>query len=315
MTDLTIRKAHPIVEAGYKLSLAEQRIVLLSLAQLDNRDITQRKVTLFAKDYSEKFNVPEKVAYRDLLNASKRLYDRSIILKGEDETTEFRWIESRTKYHTGEGRISFEFSRRVLPYLFDLDKRLGYTQYHLLSVSGFSSSYSIRLYELCKKLQGMQNQNIEIDEIRRILQIDDKYKEFKVLKRDVLSPSFLEINEKSDLLVKVEPLKRGRSIVALKFTINPKSSAVDIGEDLTKDGLTKLPQRPQVKAGSQQEWDYWRECLRIRNADYDRLKAADIRRPTKLLADLEKYNRKLGDTLKADELKEIIEKRKKNGTY
>ena len=132
MTDLIIRKSHPIVEAGYKLSIAEQRIILLSLAKLDNRNAEQSKVTLYAMDYARTFGLSEKIAYTELSKASKRLYDRSIILKGEDETTEFRWIESRTKYHKGEGRISFEFSRRVLPYLFELDKKLGYTQYELL---------------------------------------------------------------------------------------------------------------------------------------------------------------------------------------
>lgn len=226
MSDLMIRKAHPIIEAGYKLSLAEQRIILLSLAKLDNRNAEQSLVTLYVKEYAENFGVDETTAYRDLKNASKRLYERSIILKGEDETTEFRWIESRTRYHSGEGRISFEFSRRVVPYLFELDKRLGYTQYHLLSVSGFSNIYSIRFYELCKKLQGMQNQVVEVDEVRRMLMLEDKYREFKTFKRDVLNPAFKEINAKSDLLVEIAPIKRGRTIVALKFSIQEKKITV-----------------------------------------------------------------------------------------
>ena len=176
MTDLIIRKSHPIVEAGYKLSIAEQRIILLSLAKLDNRNTEQSKVTLYAMDYARTFGLSEKIAYTELSKASKRLYERSIILKGENETTEFRWIESRTKYHKGEGRISFEFSRRVLPYLFELDKKLGYTQYELLSVSGFTSNYSIRIYELSVKLLGMRNKTVSVEELRRILQLETKYK-------------------------------------------------------------------------------------------------------------------------------------------
>lgn len=251
MTDLIVRKAHPIIEAGYRLSLAEQRIILLSLAELDNRDVTQSKVTLYAKDYAEKFGIDEKLAYRDIQNASKRLYERSIILKGEDETTEFRWIESRTKYHKGEGRISFEFSRRVIPYLFELDKRLGYTQYHLLSVSGFNSTYSIRLYELCAKLQGMNNTIVEINELRRILQLDDKYKEFKFFKRDILKPSINEINKKSDLLIDVEQIKRGRSIVALKFAINQKDRSTR-----QIHGVFEEIKRPQVAKDSKAEGNW-----------------------------------------------------------
>lgn len=259
MSDLMIRKAHPIIEAGYKLTIAEQRIILLSLAQLDNRDADQANVILYVKDYAKHFGISEKLAYSELERASKRLYDRSIILKGENETTEFRWIESRTKYYKGEGRISFEFSRRVMPYLFELDKRLGFTQYELLSVSGFKSAYSIRLYELAIKLLGMKNQKVEINELRRILQLDDKYQEFKILKRDVINLACNEINEKSDLLLNIEPVKLGRKIVALEFQVAKKVKSTNIPR---LDGMRKIHgvfeeiKRPQAVKGSQAEGDW-----------------------------------------------------------
>lgn len=266
MTDLIIRKSHQIIEAGYKLSLAEQRIILLSLAKLDNRDITQSKVTLYVKDYAESFGLSETSAYTELQKASKRLYDRSIILHGEDETTEFRWIESRTRYHKGEGRISFEFSRRVIPYLFELDKRLGYTQYHLLSVSGFNSVYSIRLYELCKKIQGMANQVVDVDDIRRILMLEDKYSQYRELNKFVLKVAIAEINAKSDLFVSFEPIKRGRTIVALKFFITQARQAKQATEKTGKSAKSPPTEktrkiygvfdeicRPQVAKGSDAE--------------------------------------------------------------
>lgn len=262
MNDLIIRKAHPIVEAGYKLTIAEQRIILLSLAKLDNRNAENSKVTLYVKDYAQSFGLSETSAYSELEKASKRLYDRSIILKGEDETTEFRWIESRTKYHKGEGRISFEFSRRVMPYLFELDKRLGFTQYELLSVSGFKSAYSIRLYELTVKLLGMKNQKVEIEELRRILQLDNKYQEFKRLKRDVINLACNEINEKSDILLNVEPVKLGRKIVALEFQVTKKAKSIKVSKS---DGIRKIhgvfeeTNRPQVTKGSQAETDWVNE--------------------------------------------------------
>ena len=259
MSDLMIRKAHPIIEAGYKLTIAEQRIILLSLAQLDNRDADQANVILYVKDYAKHFGISEKLAYSELERASKRLYDRSIILKGENETTEFRWIESRTKYYKGEGRISFEFSRRVMPYLFELDKRLGFTQYELLSVSGFKSAYSIRLYELAIKLLGMKNQKVEIDELRRILQLDDKYQEFEILKRDVINLACNEINEKSDLLLNIEPVKLGRKIVALEFQVAKKVKSTNIprlGGMRKIHGVFEEIKRPQAVKGSQAEGDW-----------------------------------------------------------
>lgn len=280
MTDLIIRKSHQIIEAGYKLSLAEQRIILLSLAKLDNRDLTQSKVTLYVKDYAESFGLSETSAYTELQKASKRLYDRSIILHGEDETTEFRWIESRTRYHKGEGRISFEFSRRVIPYLFELDKRLGYTQYHLLSVSGFNSVYSIRLYELCKKIQGMANQVVDVDDIRRILMLEDKYSQYRELNKFVLKVAITEINEKSDLFVDVEPIKRGRTIVALKFTIKSKKSEVKTElkrpafPHKNKYGKFVSLNKDNPKMSNAEYGNYAKDCLKILEDFYSEL--ADV---------------------------------------
>ncbi|MFW9304138.1 replication initiation protein [Glaesserella parasuis] len=70
MSDLMIRKAHPIVEAGYKLTIAEQRIILLSLAKLDNRNVENSNVTLYVKDYAQAFNLSETSAYNELNKAS-----------------------------------------------------------------------------------------------------------------------------------------------------------------------------------------------------------------------------------------------------
>lgn len=259
MTDLIIRKSHPIVEAGYKLSIAEQRIILLSLAKLDNRNTEQSKVTLYAMDYARTFGLSEKTAYTELSKASKRLYERSIVLKGEDETTEFRWIESRTKYHKGEGRISFEFSRRVLPYLFELDKKLGYTQYELLSVSGFTSNYSIRIYELAVKLLGMRNQSISVEELRRILQLETKYKEFRELNKFVIKVAVNEINEKSDLLLNIAPLKQGRKVVALEFKVTKKTKSLTSKKTDSSRiiyGVFEEKSRPQVAKNSLAEGDW-----------------------------------------------------------
>lgn len=61
-----LEKMHPIVEAGYKLTIAEQRIILLSLAKLDNRNIENSNVTLYVKDYGSAFNLSETSAYSGL---------------------------------------------------------------------------------------------------------------------------------------------------------------------------------------------------------------------------------------------------------
>ena len=267
MANLTIYKSNELVEAGYRLSLAEQRMIILSLGQIDSRDLTQKKVTLYAKDYAKEWGVSEVNAMREIKQATSRLFDRYITLKNADETTKFRWIQSIAKYHKGEARISFTFSDDILPFLFELDFKLGVTKYELLSVSGFSSVYSFRLYELAVKLLGMRNQVIDLDEIRRILQLENKYPEYKEFNKFVLKPSLSDINEKSDLLLNIEPVKLGRNIVAFEFQIAKKAKSKKA--EPTPEGTRKIHgvfdeiKRPQVAKGSEAEGKWATQNLKL----------------------------------------------------
>ena len=59
---------------------------------------------------------------------------------------------------------------------------------------------------------------IYLDDFKSALGISDKYKEFKILaKRDVITPSVEELNQRSDLIIKFETIKKGRSVAALSF--------------------------------------------------------------------------------------------------
>lgn len=267
MSKLTIYKSNDLVEAGYRLSLAEQRMIVLSLGQIDSRDPKQKHVTLYAKDYAKQWGVNEDNAMREIKQASKRLFERYITLKNDDETRKFRWIQESVEHHKGEGRVSFTFSERILPFLFELDFKLGVTKYELLSVSGFSSVYSFRLYELAIKLLGMRNQVIDLDEVRRILQLENKYPEYKEFNKFVLKPSLSDINEKSDLLLNIEPVKRGRKIVALEFQIAKKAKQKK--SELTTSGTRKIHgvfdeiKRPQVAKGSESEGKWATQNLNL----------------------------------------------------
>nr|WP_267881416.1 replication initiation protein [Xenorhabdus nematophila] len=47
--------------------------------------------------------------------------------------------------------------------------------------------------------------------------LENKYKTFKSLNQLVLVPAIKELNEKSDLIVSVDTVKKGRTVVALHF--------------------------------------------------------------------------------------------------
>lgn len=309
--DLVVVKANSLIEASYRLSIDEIRILALTIGTMNpksDQKIFDFTVADFVREFPE---ISMDNAYKQIQAAIKRIYDRSVRTEDSTRVTEFRWVSSRT-YFKKEGRFRIAMTDEVMPYLTQLKGQ--FTQYQLKNIAYFNSVHSIRIYELITQYRNVGNREITVEDLKKWLQVEDNYSRWNNFKARVLDPAIAEINEKSDLIVGVEQIKRGRTIIALRFGIKPKQ-AVEKSKNFTKDGLTKLPQRPQVKAGSQAEWDYWKECLRIRKADYDRFKAEDIRRPTKLLEDLAKYYRKTGDTLNAEGVEKALESRKEKGTY
>lgn len=313
--ELVVVKANSLIEASYRLSIDEIRILALTIGTMNpksEQQVFDFTVADFVREFPE---ISMDNAYKQIQAAIKRIYDRSVKTEDSERVTEFRWVSSRT-YFKKEGRFRIAMTNEVMPYLTQLKGQ--FTQYQLRNIASFNSTHSIRIYELITQYKSIGNREITVEDLKKWLQVEDKYPRFNSFNEWVIRPALKEINEKSDLQVSVEQIKHGRAIHAVKFVISQKKHATQAVKNIqsfTKDGLTKLPQRPQVKAGSQAEWDYWKECLRIRKADYDRLKAANIRRPTKLLEDLEKFFRKTGDTINADEIVNVLEKRKNNGTY
>ena len=119
-------KSNALVEASYKLTLQEQRFLLLCISRLNSgTDVAspelQKTMTITAAEYFDSFpDMGRKNAEVQLQEAIDRLWDRSIILKDDEKREEFRWIQYRAQYARGEGKAQITFSDAVMPYLTQL---------------------------------------------------------------------------------------------------------------------------------------------------------------------------------------------------
>ena len=106
-----------------------------------------------------------------------------------------------------------------------------YAKISLSLQNRFNSKHSLALYELFVdyfnvKLGFSSTPEISIEQFRKLLGLtDNEYKTFKTLNRDVIKKAVEEINEKSDLFIKVEYTRRARNVVAVRFHIkgNPEN--------------------------------------------------------------------------------------------
>ena len=221
MSDLIAYKSNALVEASYKLTLQEQRCLLLCIGRLKSGSDAestelQKTMTVTAEEYFDSFpDMGRKNAEVQLQEAIDRLWDRSIILKDDEKREEFRWIQYRAQYAKGEGKAQITFSDAVMPYLTQLKGQ--FTRVVIKNISNLSRSYSIRIYELLQQFRSTGERIIALDDFRSMLDIEHKYQTYKSLNQQLLRPCVDELNQKSDLAVTLETIKKGRTVVALHF--------------------------------------------------------------------------------------------------
>jgi len=229
MSDLIAYKSNKLVEASYKLSLQEQRLLLLCISKIDSKEDApppedQRKMTVTAEELLTNFpDIGKQNVHMVLKECIDRLWHRSVIVWHEERREEFRWIYYRASYLKDEGTAVITFAPEVMPYLTSLKGQ--FTRLVVKHLSNLTSSNSIRVYEILAKVKHVAMNNvrdrsevIEVSDFRSMLRLDNAYSEFRELKRALITPALKEINQKTDLSVSFETVKTGRKVTGLKFT-------------------------------------------------------------------------------------------------
>lgn len=220
---ILVTKSNHLIEAGYKLSLNEQRLILSAIGQLDSRKPIPKDndFTITAAEFSETFGIPIKQAYETLDDAASRLYERDIKTYDRAAKTRgrFRWVDS-VKYWDGEAKVTLSFSRWVIPYLTLLHQQ--FTSYELKQVSQLSTAYAIRFYELLVQFLKTGERYITLEKLRELLELKEQYPRFYDLKKYVITPAIIDINEKTNLIVEWDVMKKGKNITGLIFVFQEK---------------------------------------------------------------------------------------------
>lgn len=228
-SELQVVKSNHIIEASYRLSVAEQRVILSAIGQVrrDQQVTDEVLYSVTAAEIARLCGTDQRTAYRDLQAAAERLQTRRVTLILEPDGITIRskrrrvtcWVQS-VDYIDQEGRVELRFGKDILPYLTGLQRE--FTRYALSDVAKMTSAYGIRLYELLMQWGDRGEREIALEDLRRWLQIEDRYPSIKDFKKWVLDPSVTQINEHSPLQVAWAQRKTGRRVSHLLFTFSPK---------------------------------------------------------------------------------------------
>jgi len=230
--DFLVVKHNKLIEAGYKLSLAEQRVLLSCISQIDSRKKIDpgTRFEITAGSISDLMNLPLKQSYEVLFNASEQLAERWVTIDDPDpespwEKIKCRWVES-ISYNPGSGSVGLRFGITILPYLTQLTEQ--FTKYKIKYISKMNSVYGVRLYELLVQWQSFGEKELSIDYFKSQMGVVDKYSEFRYLKKRVITPAIEQINEHSNLWVDFNLKKAGRKITHIQFKFGIKEEFEEV---------------------------------------------------------------------------------------
>jgi len=222
---LTVVKCNELVEAGYKLSLSENRLLLICISRIDStRELDIRDSFIInCQDIMGLTGVNKNTAYEGLKEGATRLFNREInIYRDGGSHLKMRWVSS-VEYRNNAGEVELQFSQKISPYISELSR--NFTKYKLANVMMFKSNYSIRVYELLMKWAG-HTEVVQVEKIRWLFGLEDKYSKLNDFKKRVIDVAMKEINEFSDITASYTQIKRGRTITAFKFEWHPKKKAL-----------------------------------------------------------------------------------------
>lgn len=226
MDSALVYKSNALVEASYRLSVYEQRIILGCIAQVrrDQPLTDQQLYAVSAQQIADMTGTSLGTAYQNLKAASERLYRREVTLheapNGKGKVRLTRWVQT-VEYREAEGLVALRFGTDMVPYLSQLTEQ--FTRYALTDVAHMDSAHAIRLYELLCQWRDAGQREVSIEWLRDAFQLGGKYPAIKDFKKRVVQPAVDQINEHSPLWVKWDQRKTGRRVSHLTFTFGEKA--------------------------------------------------------------------------------------------
>jgi plasmid replication initiation protein len=192
--------------------------------------------------------------YRRLKRELKTLSDKSqwVEVWDDPDTEVLVRMISKAWINPHSGKVRIRLDEDIKPYILELRKNWEqkgklFTKFALLYTLPMKSLYSIRLYELLKSwadatLSESEGHWWTIEQLQNLLGSD--YERYQDFRRYVVETALKEINKYSDISVKYEPVKEGRSYKYINFYIRNKSEreliSVKANNHHTLDGLNMI---------------------------------------------------------------------------
>lgn len=220
---LLVQKSTPLYGLSKSdLTLAEFKILDVYLSRINSHNPENRTVS-FEKGELEAILGVNRIRTEEL---DERLKHLMTTIKIEDDTksNKFKRVALFEKAEVeqdeyGQWKVELMCTPSAMEYFFNIEN-LGYLIYKLKCITMISSRYTYIMFLYLEANKFRKTWTIELEELKTLLncQHEESYKKFKVFNDRILKLIKKEMDEKTDCRYQYDTVKKGKNVVAVKFT-------------------------------------------------------------------------------------------------
>lgn len=266
---LTVQKSKPLFALWQsELTLAEFKILDTYLGRINSHDDEQRTVK-FEKGELESLLGVKQLKPQVLDERLKHLMT-TVRISDENRKNGFTRIALFEKAYAeqddyGVWKAELTCTETAKKYIFNVEE-INYLRYKLKNIINIKSRYTYIMFLYLWENKYRGSWEVPLDKLKSLLNCENEYcNQFKVFNDRVLKRVYNEIHKVTDIRYEYETVKKGRSVVAIRFIY--KSKYVDEVEE-SQNTLEEL----QEKAIKEKElWQEPLENFKFTQEQYDEL--------------------------------------------
>lgn len=200
-------------------NLTEIRFLAIYQAKINARNPETRTVKFSLEEFCEIMEI-KRLNITPLRNIINSLICKPVTLPNDRGGFDVMPLFSKCSVYNSNNEwfVDIRCSQEVLPYMFEMKR--NYFTYELWNALSLTSVNQIRMYEILKQYEKIGERIITIEELKRMLDINkNQYSRYQDFRIKVLEPCQKALEKRTDIRYTFEPIKQGRKIHALKFTI------------------------------------------------------------------------------------------------
>lgn len=227
---LTVQKSLPLFSLWRSdMTLAEFKILDTYLSRINSHEPEKRTV-VFTKGELEQLLGVKKINKPDLAARLKGL-GRFVDIKPNDSDKIHHVALFEEAYgemdENGQWSVKLTCTAKAMKYVFNVEK-LGYLRYKLRCITALTSRYTYILFTYLEANRFRKSWEVDVAELRQLLNCtEDYYKEFFRFNQKVLQRCQSELHEKTECRFEYEPVKKGRRVVAVRFTLETLADSME----------------------------------------------------------------------------------------